>query len=37
MSVEKVSEFLRLHAPDVTVAELNKSTATVREAAEALS
>lgn len=35
MSINKVKEFLRLHAPDIQVAELEKSTATVSEAAEA--
>ncbi|THD46343.1 YbaK/EbsC family protein [Enterobacteriaceae bacterium ML5] len=35
MSVEKVRAFLRVHAPDVHVTELEKSTATVSEAAEA--
>ncbi|MEK0239315.1 YbaK/EbsC family protein [Klebsiella variicola] len=35
MSIEKVKDFLRLHAPDVYVSELEKSTATVSEAAEA--
>ncbi|EPT0781043.1 YbaK/EbsC family protein [Enterobacter hormaechei] len=35
MSVEKVKEFLLLHAPDIQVIELEKSTATVSEAADA--
>ncbi|MEQ5055315.1 YbaK/EbsC family protein [Klebsiella michiganensis] len=35
MSINKVKDFLRLHAPDIQVAELEKSTATVSEAAEA--
>lgn len=35
MSVDKVKQFLRLHAPDIQVTELEKSTATVSEAAEA--
>ncbi|MFJ5428101.1 YbaK/EbsC family protein [Pectobacterium actinidiae] len=35
MSVDKVKKFLRLHAPDVQVVELEKSTATVSDAAKA--
>lgn len=35
MSVQHVSEFLRQHAPELNITELQQSTATVAEAAEA--
>jgi len=35
MSIQRVREFLKTHAPDLKVTETNRSTATVAEAAEA--